>query len=71
MNCAMIRFVFLLSSGDSEYVYMYVDCDFVSHNKKSYTQKRKLKKAIYIIYQLIYIIDSLPHILVNKFMDCM
>ena len=26
MNCAMIRSVFLLTSGDSEYVYMYVDC---------------------------------------------
>ena len=26
MNCAMIRFVILLTSGDSEYVYVYVDC---------------------------------------------
>ena len=26
MNCAMIRFVFQLTSGDSEYVYVYVDC---------------------------------------------
>ena len=23
MNCAMIRFVFLLTSGDNEYMYMY------------------------------------------------
>ena len=25
MNCAMIKFIFLLTSGDSEYMYMNVD----------------------------------------------
>ena len=48
MNCAMIRFVFLLSSGDSKYVYyMYVDCfwlcDFVSHNKKILNTPKSLQ----------------------------
>ena len=55
----MIRFVFLLSSGDSEYVYMYVDCvwlcDFVNHNKKKFKYNNKtLTQNEHMIYVFIW-----------------
>ena len=48
MNCAMIRFVFLLSSGDSEYVYMYIGCTI--HMYSGITSGRVYSGRVYRLY---------------------